>query len=125
MEPLTTADLAEMIRDLQQQISREFDARARVEEEFRRVLILLANQSGDLTHASVETAAKILGCSTRSVHRRIKSGEYTLEVIPGTKRYGIAVDQLTRLWCPVAIARRAFERQREQEEQAHGPANRG
>lgn len=116
---LSVVDLAVMLHELQTTLALLTENAAN-EKEFRRILILLVNQAGDCTHASVETAAQILQCSTRSVHRRVKAGEYTLETIPGTKRCGIPVDQLSRQWCPIGIAKKARERQREQEASRNG-----
>lgn len=112
MQDLTVEDLAQMIRDLHN----ELRERSKSEEEFRRVLILLANQAADLTHATVETAAKIKGVSTRTIRERIARKEYTLEVIPGKRGGGIPIEQLSSAWVPIAIAKR-FHQKRQKEAQ--------
>lgn len=118
LRALTVEDLAAMIRAMHE----ELRERTKTEEEFRRTLILLANQSGDLTHASVETAARIKRVGVCTIKRRIKSGEYTLEVIPGKRASGIPIEQLSSAWVPIRIARRAYERQKNEAIARNGKA---
>lgn len=108
MQPLTVEDLAAMIRAMHE----ELREKTKADTDFQRTLILLVNQSGDITHASVETAARIKCCSVSTIKRRIQSREYTLEVIPGKRISGIPIEQLSAAWVPIAVAKRAHERRK-------------
>ncbi|MGK2857538.1 MAG: hypothetical protein ACSLFQ_10055 [Thermoanaerobaculia bacterium] len=112
----TLEDIAKMLRELTDEVRQQ----AKSEEEFRRTLILLANQSGDLTHATVQTAARIKRVGVITIKRRIKSGEYTLEVIPGKRTSGIPMEQLFAAWVPIRVARRAYEREKLERQQRDG-----
>jgi hypothetical protein len=48
----------------------------------------------------------------RTIKRKINSGEFTLEQIPGTRVFGIPASQIFDKWTPATIAKKAAERQR-------------
>ena len=110
-QALQAADLAAMIESLKVELVK-LTEHAEGEREFRRVLILLANQTGDLTHATIETAANIKRVSVCTIRRKIRAGEYTLEAIPGRRISGIPIEQLSDSWVPIRIARRAYQKQK-------------
>lgn len=84
-------------------------------EQLLELLPLLLAQITDPTHLSVEAAARALGVSTKTIRRRISAGTLGLHTIAGTRRSGIAIDELFSQWVDLRTARRAFERERAKE----------
>lgn len=70
-----------------------------------RVAMTLLERLTDPTHLTVSEAARFLGLSEKTVRTRIKSGALTLETIPGTRRRGIPLRQLSSGWVSAKFAR--------------------
>lgn len=84
-------------------------------EKLMRVVILLVAQNADPTHLSIESAARALGVSTKTIRRRIAAGSLTLETIPGSRRCGIRIDELyDGWWVPLALARKLVDDERDE-----------
>lgn len=76
------------------------------------VATVLMERLTDATHLSVAEAARFARVSTKTIRNRIISGLLTLETIPGTKRYGIAIAQLASGWVSAKQVSRLRERNR-------------
>jgi hypothetical protein len=84
-------------------------------EQLLELLPLLLAQVVDPTHLSIDAAARALGVSAKTIRRRISAGTLRLDTIPGTRRSGIAIDELFSSWVDLRTSRRAFERERAKE----------
>ena len=99
------ADAAWMLPDIHRRL-------CRIEQLLRIVPVLVA-QIADPTHLSVEGAARVLGVSVKTIRRRIASGTLTLEVVPGSRRAGVPIDEVyDGRWMPIAVSRKLFEDER-------------
>jgi DeoR/GlpR family transcriptional regulator of sugar metabolism len=83
----------------------------RIENILELLPILLVAQAHP-THVSVESAATILGVSPKTVRRRIRRRELKLEVLIGTRRTGIPIEQLVEGWLDLRVAKAALARER-------------
>lgn len=83
---------------------------SRIEQLLELVPLLLA-QVTDPSHLPIESAARALHVSAKTIRRRIAAGTLTLEVIPGTRLSGIPITQLYDEWIDLRTARIAFERE--------------
>jgi DNA-directed RNA polymerase specialized sigma24 family protein len=108
VKELTVADLDARMESLERQLA----AAVRRQEEMNAIVILLMGGLRDTTHLSIEEAAKATHVSTRTVWRRIRRGEYRLEMKPGTREQGIPIEQVFGGWISVAAARTAIESER-------------
>lgn len=82
-------------------------------ETMLRVFTIVVAQTADPTHISIEGAAHALGVSVKTIRRRIASGALTLEVIPGSRKSGIRIDEVyDGWWVPIAVARRLLEEEK-------------
>lgn len=84
---------------------------ARIEKLLELLPILLIAQA-DPTHVSIDGAAKILGVSTKTVRRRVREGHLRLDVLVGTRRTGIPIEQLEEGWLDLRVAKTALARER-------------
>ncbi len=84
---------------------------SRIEKILELLPILLVAQVNP-THVSIDGAARILGVSTKAVRRRIHNRELTLEVLVGTKKTGIRIEQLAEGWLDLRVAKAALARER-------------
>lgn len=74
-------------------------------ETMLRLFTIVVAQAADPTHISIEGAAHALGVSVKTIRRRIASGALTLEVIPGSGKSGIRIDEVyDGWWVPIAVA---------------------
>jgi len=80
------------------------------------VLITLVGRVSDPTHVTVEEAARLKNCSVKTIRRKIRRGDYTLEQVSGTRLFGIPIVEIYADWIDVRAARTARERQREEPE---------
>ncbi|HEY8165116.1 MAG TPA: hypothetical protein VIF83_06125 [Gemmatimonadaceae bacterium] len=103
------AALQNQISELRQMIG-DMDRRS---EDVTAILIALFAQHGDPTHVTIERAAELRGWSVKTIRRRIDAGEFTLEVIPGTRESGIPIEQIYARWIPIAVARQSLRKIRE------------
>lgn len=71
----------------------------------------LAYRLSDISHASIAETARILKVSTKTVRRRIESGELTLETMPGSRAKGIPLRQVRPDWINVRALATARERE--------------
>lgn len=99
------SSFAWMLPDIQRRI-------ARIEQLLELVPLILA-QVADPTHLSIEAAARALHVSTKTIRRRIAAGALSLEVVPGTRTSGVPITQLFGEWIDLHTARKAYERERE------------
>ncbi len=114
MRELTLADIQKEISDLRMQVSAGNAHAANLEA----IIMMLMARYGDPSHLSVEDAAGLMKRltgrgSVSTIKRMLKSGELKMEVIPGTKRSGIRVEQIYSRWMPIAAARSALHREQE------------
>jgi hypothetical protein len=65
-------------------------------------------------HFTVDETAIAWGVSVRTIQRKIRAGELTLELIPGTHVNGIPADQVFGRWIDVRVARATRRREHEQ-----------
>lgn len=93
-------------------MSIDVNRRLRRIEQLLELLPLLLAQVTDPTHLSIESAARALSVSTKTIRRRISAGSLHLETITGTRRSGIAVDELFNQWVDLRTSRRALARER-------------
>lgn len=84
---------------------------ARIEQLLELLPILLVAQV-DPTHVSIDSAAKIVGVSTKTIRRRIGARKQRLDVYVGTRRTGIPIEQVVEGWLDLRIARAALARER-------------
>ena len=84
---------------------------ARIEQLLELLPILLVAQV-DPTHVSIDSAAKIVGVSTKTIRRRIKARKLRLDVYVGTRRTGIPIEQVVDGWLDLRVARAALARER-------------
>ena len=101
---MTPDDVFWQLTDINKRITR-------IENLLELLPILLVAQAHP-THVSIDGAAKILGLSTKTIRRRIKSRQLTLEVLVGTRKTGIRIEQLAEGWLDVRIAKAALARER-------------
>jgi DNA-directed RNA polymerase specialized sigma24 family protein len=80
--------------------------------ELTRAAVTLLSRLTDITHFTVPEAARFLDVSEATVRSRIKRGMLRLESIPGTRRSGIPLGQLSSGWMPTVIARELAEKER-------------
>lgn len=73
--------------------------------KFLAVCVAMLRRHTDPSHLSVEEVARIEGVSEKTVRNRISSRRYTLEVVPGTRRCGVPVDQVFNRWIDIEVAR--------------------
>lgn len=111
---LTLADIGEMLRALEQKIA-TVGRDVTHQREFNSVLIAVVAQHGDPTHLTVDAAARVKSVSRGTIRRRIASGEYTLETIPGTRQTGIPIEQIYSGWMPLRKARQITRDQTQNE----------
>ena len=77
------------------------------------------------THLTISEAAALRKHMTgrgsvAGIRKLIARGVLTLEIIPGTRTSGIAIEQVYPQWLPIAAARAALEREHaERERQVH------
>jgi plasmid maintenance system antidote protein VapI len=83
----------------------------RIEKILELLPILLVAQLNP-THVSIDGAAKILGVSTQTIRRRVRNRQLTLEVLVGTKKTGIRIEQLAEGWLDLRVAKAALARER-------------
>ena len=102
---ITAADLAVRIGVLEQTVAELVRQLGASLEITKRVLARVS----DPTHVTINEAAQILGVNAKTIRRRIASGAYTLEGIPGTGKRGIPVEQITKGWVNAAILKKAKE----------------
>jgi len=100
----------EELRDRMAAIERQLAASTRQQAEMNAIVILLMRRWGDPTHFSIEDTARITNVSTKTVRRKIRSGEYRLELKPGTRFKGIPVEQVFGGWLSVTAARTAVDK---------------
>lgn len=106
---MTPEDVFWQLADLNKRMTR-------IEKLLELLPILLAAQVNP-THVSIDGAAKILGVSTKTVRRRVRNRELTLEVLIGTKRTGIRIEQLAEGWLDLRVAKAALARERAESEE--------
>lgn len=84
---------------------------AAVREQLGQVAALLSvvlSRQTDVTHLSVREIAAIDGTSEQTARRRYAE---VLERRPGSKKFGVPIEKVFSGWLPLAIARRAADRQ--------------
>jgi hypothetical protein len=91
----------------------------RIEKLLELLPILLAAQVNP-THVSIDGASRILGVSTKTIRRRIQNRELTLEVLAGTRKTGIRIEQLAEGWLDIRVAKAALARERAESEASPG-----
>ena len=84
---------------------------ARIEQLLELLPILLVAQV-DPTHLSIDSAAKIVGVSTKTIRRRIKARKLRLDVYVGTRHTGVPIEQVVDGWLDLRVARAALARER-------------
>jgi len=84
---------------------------SRIEQILELLPILLVAQANP-THVSIESAATILGVSTKTIRRRVRQKELRLDVLVGTRRTGIPIEQLVEGWLDLRVAKAALARER-------------
>lgn len=84
---------------------------ARIEQLLELLPILLVAQV-DPTHVSIDSAAKIVGVSTKTIRRRIKARRLRLDVYVGTRHTGVPIEQVVDGWLDLRVARAALARER-------------
>lgn len=87
-------------------------ALASTSEETAAVAQLLLGRLTDSTHVSVAEAARIRRVSTKTIRNWVAKGILTLERVPGTRQWGIPLEQLTSGWLSREAAARLLERRR-------------
>lgn len=90
--------------------AREAAAIDQLRRDFAKSLLIfeaIAGRLTDCSHVTVEEASNIEQVSTKTIRNWIKKGVFTLEVVPGTRKSGIPVEQLCRGWVSIRAARRA------------------
>ena len=102
--PISPDDVYWQLASLNQRI-------ARIEQLLELLPILLVAQV-DPTHVSIDSAAKIVGVSTKTIRRRIKARKLRLDVYVGTRRTGIPIEQVVDGWLDLRVARAALARER-------------
>lgn len=80
---------------------------ARIEQLLELLPILLIAQV-DPTHLSIDSAAKIVGVSTKTIRRRIKGRRLRLDVYVGTRHTGVPIEQVVDGWLDLRVARAAL-----------------
>lgn len=91
---------------------------AEIRSEIRRlrelfeIIPLLLSHVTDVTHVSVPRAAELLGVSQKTIRRRIAAGLLSLDVVPGTRKSGVPLDQLYAGWISLARCKAALQRER-------------
>ena len=66
--------------------------------EISHVASTLLKRVTDVTHLTVAEAATFAGVSQKTIRNRVRKGLLTLEMIPGTRRYGIPTAELSSGW---------------------------
>lgn len=84
---------------------------ARIEQLLELLPILLVAQV-DPTHVSIDSAAKIVGVSTKTIRRRIRDRKLRLDAYVGTRRTGVPIEQVVEGWLDLRVARAALARER-------------
>ena len=84
---------------------------ARIEQLLELLPVLLIAQV-DPTHLSIDSAAKIVGVSTKTIRRRIRARKLQLDVYAETRRSGIPIEQVVDGWLDLRVARAALARER-------------
>lgn len=102
--PISPDDVFWRLASLNQRI-------ARIEQLLELLPILLVAQV-DPTHVSIDSAAKIVGVSTKTIRRRIRDRKLRFDVYVGTRRTGIPIDQVVDGWLDLRVARAALARER-------------
>ena len=102
--PISPDDVFWQLASLNQRI-------ARIEQLLELLPILLVAQV-DPTHVSIDSAAKIVGVSTKTIRRRIRDRKLRLDAYDGTRRTGIPIDQVVDGWLDLRVARAALARER-------------
>jgi hypothetical protein len=66
---------------------------------------LMMSRQTDVTHVTVSEAATFMSVTTKTIRNRIAAGQLTLEAIPGTRKSGIPVRELSSGWLPIRDTR--------------------
>lgn len=109
MPELTAEDLAVRIGALEQQVAEM----VRLLGDTLKVTSVVLSRVTDVTHLSVREAAAYRNCTEKTIRRRIASGVYTLECIPGTGVKGIPIEQVRKGWIDARAAEEAERRDRQ------------
>lgn len=108
---LTSEEIQERLLRLEQQIGAAIVGMTRATTFAEEVTQLALARVGG--HFTIDEAAIALSVSVPTIKRKIKSGEFTLDMIPGTRVYGIPASEIFERWTPALIQRKALKRQRE------------
>lgn len=65
---------------------------------------VLASRATDPSHFTIAEVATLKMVTTKTIRNWVRKGVYTVEVIPGTRKRGIPVRQLSSGWMPEAQA---------------------